>query len=326
MMIEELASNLYKIEVPLPRSLLRSVNCYLIKGSERLLLIDTGMNEPECLEAIRHALRQLDADLTRTDFFITHFHPDHIGSVSELAAATSTIYFNKKESLVVKRADLWTRVRPAFFIFGFDKNEIGSVKQMFSAVRYRPKADIVFYPLSEGATITAGDYSLTCIETPGHSPGHLCLYDATKKLLFSGDHVLGDISPNISGVSIFFGGGNNPLKSYLESLDKIYAVEVSLVLPGHRSPFRDHQKRIHELKQHHEMRLREILSILRNEDGLSVYQIAARMTWEIDSQWADFPVTQKWFAAGEAFSHLLYLEDTGHVKKQTAGEVLRYSF
>ena len=323
-MIEEIAANLYKIELPLPRNLLKSVNCYLIKGSEQSLLIDTGMNEIECLEAIHVALRRLTVDLNKTDFFITHLHIDHIGLVSELATSTSKIYFNKKESFLVKRADFWTHAFPAFRISGFDNNDFDRVKEMYPEDRYGPRADTVFHVLSEGNDIKIGDYCLTCIETPGHSPGHLCLYDATRKLLFSGDHLLGDITPHISGLGFFFDGEDNPLKNYLESLDKIYGLEVSLVLPGHRPPFHNHRKRIHELKRHHEIRAREILSILEYRGYLTAREIAARMTWELDGQWADFPHAQKWFAAGEAFAHLLYLENKGEVRKQTAGGAWRY--
>lgn len=324
-MIEEIAANLYKIELPLPRNLLKSVNCYLIKGSEQSLLVDTGMNEIECLEALRVALQRLTVDLNKTDFFITHLHLDHIGLVSELATSNSKIYFNRKESFLLKRADFWTHAAyPAVRISGFDKDEFDHVKEMFPENRYGPRADIVFYVLSEGNDIKIDDGCLTCIETPGHSPGHLCLYDATKKLLFSGDHLLGDITPNISGLDFFFDGEDNPLKKYLESLEKVYGLEVCLVLPGHRPPFHNHRKRIHELQRHHEMRAREILSILEDEDGLTAYEIAARMTWEINGPWTDFPPAQKWFAAGEAFAHLLYFLNKGEVRKQTGEGVWCY--
>ena len=318
-MIDEIAANLFKIELPLPHNLLKSMNCYLIRGSGQFLLIDTGMNRIECLNAIQVALRRLQVNLKKTDFFITHLHADHIGLVSELATGTSKIYFSEKESLLVKRGDFWAHAYPAFRISGFDQNGFDQVKAMFPQDRYGPKADSVFDILSEGNNITIGDYCLTCIETPGHSPAHLCLYDATRKLLFSGDHLLWDVTPNISGLGFFFDGVTNPLKNYLESLDKIYGLDVSLVLPGHRRLFNNHRKRISELKRHHEMRSREILSILQGQEDLTAYEIAARMGWKIYGPWADFPAVQKWFATGEAFAHLLYMENKGEVSKQTKG-------
>ena len=71
-MIEEIASNFYRVEIPLPDTLLKSVNSYVIRDRGRNLIIDTGMYEDACLNAMRAALKKLDVDLTKTDFFITH--------------------------------------------------------------------------------------------------------------------------------------------------------------------------------------------------------------------------------------------------------------
>jgi len=97
-MIDQIETNLYKLELPLPENPLRSINCYLIKGPERFLLIDTGMNRKECLKEIHGDLRRLGVNLNNTDFFITHLHADHIGLVSKLATGNSRIYFNKIEA------------------------------------------------------------------------------------------------------------------------------------------------------------------------------------------------------------------------------------
>jgi hypothetical protein len=55
-MIEEIAADLYKVEVPLPDNLLKSINSYIVKGSERDLIIDPGMNREECLDVMRTSL------------------------------------------------------------------------------------------------------------------------------------------------------------------------------------------------------------------------------------------------------------------------------
>lgn len=73
--IEELLENLFRIEIPLPESPLRSLNSYVIKSSDRNLIVDTGFNRKECLEAMEAGLKELEIDLGRTDFFITHLHP-----------------------------------------------------------------------------------------------------------------------------------------------------------------------------------------------------------------------------------------------------------
>ena len=72
-------SDIYRLEIPLPGNPLRAVNSYVIKGGERNLIIDTGMNREECREAIDAGLRELGIDLEITDLFITHMHADHPG-------------------------------------------------------------------------------------------------------------------------------------------------------------------------------------------------------------------------------------------------------
>ena len=68
-----------------------------------------------------------------------------------------------------------------------------------------------------------GGYHFQPILTPGHTPGHMCLYDAEKKVLFCGDHILGTITPNIC-IEL---GVENPLEDYLNSLKKIDALDVA---------------------------------------------------------------------------------------------------
>ena len=80
---------IYRLEIPLPGSPLKAVNSYVIKGRERNLIIDTGMRRKECLDAMRAGLDALDISLPDTDFFITHFHADHLGLVSDLATETA---------------------------------------------------------------------------------------------------------------------------------------------------------------------------------------------------------------------------------------------
>lgn len=322
-MIDQIETNLYKLELPLPENPLRSINCYLIKGRRRFLLIDTGMNRKECLEEIHQDLNRLSVDLNHTDFFITHLHADHIGLVSALAAGNSRIYFNRIEAGLVKKGEFWDIIRLTSVENGFPEESIEILLKEHPKRRYGPQVNIVFSPVSDGDEIKIGDYSLICIETPGHSPGHMCLYDATKKILFSGDHLLGDITPNISSLVIW--GEGDPLREYFRSLDKITPLEIAIVLPGHGDVFRDHQKRIMEIKRHHQKRLDEIYSILGNRQPLTPYEIASMMTWDINGQWAEFPVAQKWFATSEALSHLIFLRNKGAVKSEMIGRIWHYS-
>lgn len=103
---------------------------------------------------------------------------------------------------------------------------------------------------------------------------------------------------------------------YPVSSDKVYGLDIELVLPGHRNIFRNIKERIQELKDHHRKRLDEIISILK-KGRTSAFQIASQMSWDVVYDSLDlFPITQKWFATGEAISHLKYLEGKGTIRKK----------
>jgi glyoxylase-like metal-dependent hydrolase (beta-lactamase superfamily II) len=306
-MIEEIQPSLFRVEVPLPKSPLKFLNSYVIRSSDRNLIVDTGLNRKECLEAMQSGLKQLDIDPAKTDFFITHLHADHFGLLSKLVTATSQVFFNRPETELIEASGWWERMVAYAAKNGFPENEL------HEAIRSHPGREFAseWVPelnvLQDGDEIVAGDYRFKCVSTPGHSMGHTCLYESSKKILVAGDHILIDITPNIQCWS----DDQNPLRDYLASLDKVNELEIDLVLPGHRRLVTDHRTRIAELKEHHERRLREVLSIL-GDDPRTAYQVASRMTWDLECKsWEEFPRAQKWFATGEAIAHLRYLQRKG---------------
>jgi glyoxylase-like metal-dependent hydrolase (beta-lactamase superfamily II) len=271
-------------------------------------------------------LKRLNVDLGKTDFFITHLHADHLGLVAKLATDTSTVYFNQKEASVinadsVEKERRWQKLDAVYIWNGFPEDELRKSMENHPGRQYSLKAHLDFCILKEGDTIRAGEYSFRCIETPGHSPGHMCLYEPNKKILVAGDHILPDITPNIT----FWLEMEDSLREYLASLEKVYALDVDLVLPGHRNIWNDHKKRINELLAHHQARLKEVLSAL--EDGeKTTFQIAPYLTWDINySSWELFPAAQKWFAVGETLAHLKYLEEQGMVRRETQENKILFS-
>ena len=304
--------NLYRIEIPLPRNPLKALNSYAIKSPERNLIIDTGWNQQECMDAMQAGLKELEIDIRKTDFFITHLHTDHLGLVSNLVTDTSTIYFNQPEADRIKSGIFLDDLMNFARLNGFPEKELQRVPHTHPGFKFRSTGPLSFHILKEGDTLRVSDYVFHCVETPGHSKGHMCLYEPSKKILVAGDHILGDITPTISLLSDEW----NPLKEYLESLDKVYQLDIELVLPGHREVFRNPKERIQELKDHHQKRLDEIIAILE-KGKMNAFQVASQMTWDIvyDS-WDLFPVSQKWFATGEAISHLKYLEEKGVIRKE----------
>lgn len=303
-MYKEILPNLYLIEIPLPNNPLKSLNSYVIKGPERNLIIDTGMNRKECSEVMDLSLQELDVRLENTDFFITHMHSDHSGLVGAMATDTSKVYCSRPDADVILGKESWDKILAGARAHGFPEEELKTILDKHPGYKYAPRGDIKFDIVQDGDEIVAGDYRFVCVSTPGHTRGHMCLYEPDKKVLVSGDHILADITPNIS---LFVPGEENPLEDYLANLDKVYQMDIELVLPGHRSLIYDVRKRIDELKRHHRERAEEILAILR-KGSASAYQIASQMKWDIDCRtWEEFPTAQKWFATGEAIAHLRYL-------------------
>lgn len=322
-MLTKVAENIYKKVVPLPNNPLREISAYIITGGvgEKNLLIDTGFNRPECEEALQDAFVELGIE--ETDLFITHFHSDHCGLIGKFAKENSTVYAGETEGELInfETGNLYWRMLDHLFMkYGFPKAEIGSNTDIHPGRKYCHEERVDFTYVDEGQILRYGGYELEAIETPGHTPGHMCLYDAKKKVLFCGDHILGLITPNISVEP----NAENPLQDYLESLDKISKLDVELLLTAHGTLVEDMNERIDELKMHHEERLLEVLAIL-GDSWKTPYEVARDMTWEIEYRnWDEFPIPQKWFATGEAISHLQYLYFSGKVHKEERNGIYFY--
>jgi len=322
-MVEEILPNLYRIVVPLPRNPLKELNSYVIKAPRRTLIIDTGMNREECRGAMSAGLEEIGIDLNKTDFFLTHMHADHSGLVSSLATDTSRVYIGQADALLVGSIDYahWEKQMDFARGHGFPEDELQLAISAHPGYRYSSKGISNLHISKDGDAVNVGDYLFECIETPGHTAGHLCLYEPDKKILISGDHILFDITPNISQ----WNEGQKPLSDYLASLDKVYDLDVELVLPGHRGFSGNHRQRIDELKRHHRERADEAFSIV-SKGVRNAYRVAAQMTWDIDCEhWEQFPVSQKWFATGEAIAHLYYLEEEGRVRAEVQGQAVLFS-
>lgn len=308
-MLEQVLPDLYRAEIPLPRNPLKAVNSYVIKGDGRYLIVDTGMNREECVQAMDSALAELQVDLDRTDFFVTHLHADHMGLVGGLLRDGSKVYFSRQEagylSAPQRRSDSREDSAAVYRSHGFPQEELERAVSTHPGHLYGSRRPITYTTVAEGDRLTIGDYSFVAIDTPGHTPGHMCLYEPNKKVLLTGDHILQDITPNIC----FWPRMANALKSYLASLDKVYPLEVKQVLPGHRTLWNDHRQRIKELHTHHRDRLNECLAALEGGPK-NAWQVAPYVTWDVDYRsWESFPPSQKWFAMGEVIAHLVYLEE-----------------
>jgi glyoxylase-like metal-dependent hydrolase (beta-lactamase superfamily II) len=323
-MLEQVAPSIYCIPIPLPNNPLKSLNAYLVKGP-RNLLIDTGFRQADCRRAMDEALRELGVSMDNTDIFLTHLHSDHSGLAPELAGPSTKIFLSAydRTRLPGKLCQLNWNDNDAFFrSHGFPGDELRAVGQRNPGREYVPVAYDDYILVEEGDRFAYGPYEFEAIATPGHTPGHMCLFDRASGVMVLGDHVLFDITPNITTWINF----PNSLGAYLDSLHKIAQYPVRVPLPAHRAVHEDFRTRIDQLLEHHQRRCQEVLDILTAQDGLTAYQVASRMTWRIRCNgWDDFPLAQKWFAVGEAIAHLEYLEATGRAVRHTVDDQHRFS-
>ena len=324
-MAKRLAENLWQLDIPLVGSPLKNLNSYLITG-ERNLLVDTGFYRDSCREAMYAQLRDVGVDLARTDLFLTHLHSDHTGLSKELHRPGCKVMISTADSqeLLARGTDEFWRQRNENYIRdGFSRREMD---ELWGTNPARETEEELFRDhtcVEEGAVLAYGGYRFECIATPGHTPGHLCLYDREREVFLSGDHVLFHISPNICRWESM----PDALGSYLKSLCKVRDYPVELLLPAHRAESGRLRTRVDELLSHHQRRLEETEAALRARPGMTAYETAGAMRWKIRCRgWEDFPLIQKFFAVGEALAHLDHLERLGRVRrKEDNGRVVWYA-
>ena len=196
-MIEQHAENIYSFRIVLPKNPLGWLNCYGIKGVNggRDLLIDSGFNTPRCLADLKKGMAELGMHPENTDVFFTHAHFDHLGNASNLQAMGCRLLMGEREYAFYQEAP-WVTQKERSRKDGIPDRLRGSL----DVNKGSPAPGFTVETVEEGQVLRYGGYELECIQTPGHTPGHICLYDRQRKLMFTGDSVLFDITPNITYV------------------------------------------------------------------------------------------------------------------------------
>ena len=314
-MPEEIAAGIYRIPVPLVGNPLKELNAYLLKGEDGNLLIDTGFRQPACREALFSGLWALGVRRGETEVLLTHLHSDHSGLAPE-AAGERTIFIGEADRYSLDglsgRERHWQELEERFQAEGFPRHMLLRMNETNPARSMAPPTGGHYQGLADGQILEKGGCRIQCLLMPGHTPGQMCYWLPDRGILFTGDHVLFDITPNITAWPSL----PDALGAYLDSLRKIRSYEPELALPGHRKTG-DLKARVDQLLSHHQRRLEEALDAVKAHPGQGAYVLAGHMTWKIRaSSWEDFPVAQKWFAVGECMSHLERLMALGQIRKE----------
>ncbi len=320
----------HKIRVPLTGSPLGWVNSYVIRTDEGYALVDCGWDMPDSLAALRKGLDELNIPLESIRrLIITHNHPDHYGLAGRLVQLASCgVTMHKLEAIhiesrYVNMSALQSEMEHWLRIHGAPSGELMAMVKGSEAILERVNVVEPDIQVSGGEKIAAGPLEWEIIWTPGHSVGHICLYERTRKAFLSGDHILNPISPSIGLHAESMG---NPLSDYLSSLAAIRERDVEVVLPAHGDEFRGFRKRIDELISHHEARLEEICGIIEREGPRMAYETASQMRWKSEGAWNEWPPFQRRMATTEALAHLELLVSRGTLRRVIAdGGLVRYA-
>ncbi|MBP1993289.1 MBL fold metallo-hydrolase [Paenibacillus eucommiae] len=314
------SNTITQVKVPLPFPL-RWVNSYLVQGSAGYTLIDPGLHTAEAEELWHSALKECGVAFEHIEqIVLTHHHPDHYGMAGWFQERTGAPVLLSETGLLQTQL-LWGGEQPMtallldlFARHGMDAAGLATMaKHMDGFVAFvSPQPQVTL--LREGP-VRLGDRAYAAIETPGHAAGHLCFYDAEAETIFCGDHVLPQISPNVSFLPQVEA---NPLGAYLSSLQDISRLPVKLAYPGHREPWTAFGARAAELIQHHEERL----GIMENQlkaKPLTAYEVCLATFGERLS------THQMRFALSETIAHLVLLEVEGRIRQTDQdAEIIRY--
>lgn len=316
---------IFQIDIPLPENPLRNLNCYVVRDGRETLIIDTGFNRKECQEALLAGLAELNVDWEKTNLFLTHLHSDHTGLAPMLMEGKpGKIYISKTDHLVLRaylEEGRWDDMDEIYCLEGFSREQLVQLRIANPARGLEPTRYFAAERLEDGDEITVGRWSFQCILVPGHTPGQMCLYCAGKKLMLTADHVLFDITPNIT----HWKDMEDALGHYLDSLVKIRGFAIETALPAHRKHDMDVYVRISQIISHHLLRLCETVDVLAEQPDCHATEIASHLKWSMrGKEWAEFPLSQRWFAVGETIAHLEYLMERGLVGRSEGGAQRAY--
>jgi glyoxylase-like metal-dependent hydrolase (beta-lactamase superfamily II) len=174
------------------------------------------------------------------------------------------------------------------------------------------------HQLGDGQPVPDTDGALVALHTPGHTPGHLCFHHRELNLLFTGDHILPRVTPNISKRPT---SDSDPLADFIVSVDRIRAFENALVLPGHEWAFDRLGQRLDALGRHHDERLVQMEDAVRG-GATTVWEVARVVGWS--RPFEGLVGRARRAALGETYSHLYRLSEVGRLLRKD-GEPVRWS-
>jgi glyoxylase-like metal-dependent hydrolase (beta-lactamase superfamily II) len=238
---ERVLPGLWRLRLPLPWPGVPHGNAWAIAAESGIVLVDTGMHEPGSEAQLERALDQVNLRLEQVRLLVcTHAHSDHWGQAATVVDRArceflmhpnhghATADLDHPGAALARRLEVGRQSGVSEAALAnyaeFAKNRPSGVARMIEPDR----------PLVDGVEIETDLGTWVAYETPGHAPSHVCLFQADRRLMVSGDHVLGRIS-----LYYDFGYSPDPVGEFLRSLDRVDVLDARLALSGHGKPFFD---------------------------------------------------------------------------------------
>ncbi len=320
--VEQLASDLWSIPVPIPNNPLRYVSSYAIApAGGGLVLLDTGWAADSAWEALVAGLASIGAGPADVrGVLVSHMHLDHIGLAGRLREASGAwVALHPADTAIIasaamRDAELAVPMEVAFLVtLGAPADEAAAAVGSVEAYRGFTRVALPDRELNDGDMADVPGWRLRAVHTPGHTPGHLCFVDEVSQRLFAGDHILPRITPNISVYGV---EGVNPLFDFLCSLNKVRDLDVDEILPAHEWRFRGLAERADGIAAHHERRLAELLAAIAAHPDATSWELAGRLTWS--RPWNQYSGRMRITAVTETAAHVLELVRRGLIRSSGA--------
>jgi glyoxylase-like metal-dependent hydrolase (beta-lactamase superfamily II) len=235
---ERVLPGVWRLRLPIELPGVPHVNAWALQAGDGIVLVDTGLDEPGSMRTLERALERTQHRVEDVRLIVlTHAHPDHCGQAMPIAErAGCEVWIHPRYTATAFRDEQWLERRVEL---GRQSGVPEDRLRRWAQHREGSRSGIAGTLASDrdllpGVAVESDAGTWQVIETPGHAPSHVCLHQPERRLLISGDHLLGR-------VSVYFDVGltPDPVGEFLDSLDRVDALDARLALAGHARPFTD---------------------------------------------------------------------------------------
>jgi glyoxylase-like metal-dependent hydrolase (beta-lactamase superfamily II) len=318
---ERVLPGVWRLRLPLPWPGVPHGNAWAVAAGDGVVLFDTGMHEPGSMGHLERALDMVGLKVEHVRLIVcTHAHSDHCGEAVTIAErAGCEIWMHPALDHMRRYAEdpdaAWERRLEVALQSGVPEEPL----RRFAERRRGQGVGIAAFPepdreLLPGVEIETDLGTWTVHETPGHAPSHVCLHQPERRVLISGDHLLGRVS-----LYYDFGHTPDPAGEFLSSLDVVERLDARLCLPGHGRTFTDVKAHIDANRALvHERLDRVRAAIARNgAEPLTAFEVIPLVYGQ-----AVTPMTANWWLS-ETLAYLTHLQARGEAERRD-GEPQRW--